>query len=208
MITGFIAKKLDMQNVYLADGKRIAVTRLIASPLKITSVRTTDKHGYSAVQIAFGNKKNQPAGVSALLKKLKLDISPRKFKEFRLTTEQVPEVGADITFESVFNNGEKIKATAVSKGRGFAGVIKRYGFQRQPVTGGQSDRTRAPGAIGAQTPGKVLKGKKMPGHYGNSTTSVSNLKIHSYNPETHELLLTGSIPGPRNSWVTISKINS
>lgn len=205
MINGYIAQKGQMTNVFTADGKRIAVTKCKVKPLVVTQIKNLDKDGYQAVQVAFGTKKRLDNATSKKLTKLKLDISPQKFQEFDLTSENIPEVGSEITVDSVLTVGENVDVIAVSKGHGFAGVIKRYGFQRQPVSGGQSDRVRAPGSIGAQTPGKVIKGKKMPGHYGNVKKNISNLKIIAINPELNEILISGSIPGHLNSWVTIKK---
>ena len=136
--------------------------------------------------------------------KLKLEISPSNFQEFDLTSDQIPEVGTDIAFDTVFTVGEEVDITGISKGRGFAGVIKRHGFKKQPIKNA-SDRIRAPGSIGAQTPSKVVKGKKMPGHYGVETVTVSGLEVFSINPETKEILIKGSVPGSFNSWVTIKK---
>ena len=206
MISGFIAKKGPMTNVYSNKGKQITVTKLIVKPLVITQIKSLDKDGYKAVQVAFGNKKRLDQSISKKVKKLKLNILPQKFKEFDLISDNDLVAGSQITVDNVFTLGEIVKVTGTSKGHGFSGVIKRYGFQRQPVSGGQSDRVRAPGAIGAQTPGKVIKGKKMPGHYGNVTQTVSNLKIISINPEANELLISGSVPGAINSWVTIKKL--
>lgn len=194
-----------MTSLFLEDGKRIAVTKCIASPLKVTQIKTSEKDGYKAVQVAFGNKKNIDKPTSTKLSKLNLDIKPKNFKEFDITADASLEVGNDISIDSVFAVGDIISATGTSKGHGFAGVIKRHGFHRQPVTGGQSDRTRAPGSIGAQTPSKVVRGKKMPGHYGNKTKTVSNLKVVSVNKDKNEIIISGPIPGHFNSWVTISK---
>ncbi|HOZ80861.1 MAG TPA: 50S ribosomal protein L3 [Candidatus Woesebacteria bacterium] len=205
MINGFIAKKISNASVYTEDGRRIQVTRCSVQPLTVTQVKTKDKDGYQAVQFAYGTKKSLDKAVSGKMSKLKLELKPQKFVEFDLTTETIPEVGSQVTFDSVLAVGDKVKVTGISKGKGFAGVIKRYNFQRQPVSGGQSDRVRAPGAIGAQTPGKVLKGKKMPGHMGNEKVSILKLKVYAYNPESKELLITGSIPGPTKSWFTIFK---
>ena len=205
MISGFIAKKGLMTSVFTQDGKRIGVTRLIAAPLKVTQIKTLAKDGYDAIQTAYGSRKRTDKAVSSKISKLKLDITPKGFKEFEVVKDQVLEIGKDITVSSVFTIGDTVKVTGVTKGHGFAGVIKRHGFQRQPVTGGQSDRVRAPGAVGAQTPGKILKGKKMPGHFGNVQKSVLNLKVVSINPDTSEITLSGSTPGSYNSWVVISK---
>jgi large subunit ribosomal protein L3 len=160
MISGFIVKKGQMTQIYTENGKRIAVTRCTAAPLKVTQIKTTDKDGYQAIQFAYGSKKNQDKPTSDKLKKIKVEISPKGFVEFKPLADTSLEVGADLSFDSVFQVGDKVDVTGISKGRGFAGVIKRHGFQRQPVTGGQSDRTRAPGAIGAQTPEKFSKVKK------------------------------------------------
>jgi large subunit ribosomal protein L3 len=175
--------------------------------LVVTQIKTTDKDGYQAVQIAYGTKKNLDQATAKKISKLKLNIKPQHFAEFDLTTNTVPEIGAQIKVDSVLTAGDNVSVVGVSKGHGFAGVIKRWGFQRQPVTGGQSDRVRAPGAIGAQTPGKVVKGKKMPGHYGNKVKNIKNLKVISVNPNTNEILISGSVPGHLNSWLTIQKTN-
>jgi len=183
MISGFLVKKGHMTSVYTEDGKRIAVTKCVASPLKVTQIKTTEKDGYNSIQVLFGSKKR---------------------KEFNLTSDQTPEIGASVTIDSVFTQNDLIDATGISKGRGFAGVVKRHGFKKQPLLGA-SNYVRHPGSIGAQTPGKVVKGKKMPGHMGNTTKTVSHLKIVSINPETNEVFISGSVPGSINSWVVLSK---
>lgn len=204
MISGFLVKKGQMTSVFTPDGKRVAVTKCRALPLKVTQVKNLEKDGYQSVQIAFDSKKRLDKATEGKISKLKLDIKPRFFQEFKLTSDQVPEIGSDITIESVFQNGEKIDVTGISKGRGFAGVVKRHGFKKQPLLGA-SNYVRRPGSIGAQTPGKVVKGKKMPGHYGVETTTTVGLEIFSINPETHEVLIKGSVPGSINSWVTLKK---
>jgi len=204
MISGFLVKKGQMTSVFTEDGKRIAVTKCRALPLKVTQIKNIEKDGYNSVQIAFDSKKRLDKATEGKISKLKLDIKPRFFQEFKLTSDQIPEVGSDIAIESVFQNGEKIDVTGISKGRGFAGVVKRHGFKKQPLLGA-SNYVRRPGSIGAQTPGKVVKGKKMPGHYGVETTTSVGLEIFSINPETNEVLIKGSVPGSLNSWVTLKK---
>ncbi len=184
MISGFVAQKVQMISTYLDSGARIAATRCHYHELVVSQVKSIDKDCYASLQVAFDGHK----------------------KEFKLTTDVSPKVGEKIALNSVFQVGDKIKVTGITKGRGFAGVIKRYGFHRQPVSGGQSDRVRAPGSIGAQTPGKVVKGKKMPGHYGSATKTISNLQILAIDPKSNELLINGPIPGHRRSWVTIHKL--
>ncbi len=186
MISGFIVKKGQMTSIFTQDGKRIAVTKCFALPLTVTQIKNEEKDGYSAIQ----TKTTFP----------KLN----KIKEFNLITDQTPEVGSSISIDTVFAVGDNVDITGISKGRGFAGVIKRHGFKKQPILG-SSDRVRHPGSIGAQTPSKVVRGKKMPGHMGNVNKTVENLKIISINPETNEILINGSIPGHFNSWITITK---
>lgn len=185
MISGFILKKGQMTSIYTEDGKRIAVTKCIAQPLTVVRIKNTEKDGYQAIQMSYNGAK--------------------KKKEFNLTSDQIPEIGSNITFDSIFTVGENVDITGVSKGRGFAGVIKRHGFKKQPIRG-SSDRVRHPGSIGAQTPAKVVRGKKMPGHMGNTNKTIENLKIIAINPENNEILISGSVPGSFNSWVTIKKI--
>jgi len=206
MISGYIVKKGEMTSIFTEKGKKISVTKCLALPLTVTQIKTLEKDTYSAIQFAIGQKKRLDSAVSKKLAKIKIDLKPSRFIEFKpLSLEELPKVGDQVTFDSVFAINDSVSVSGTSKGRGFAGVIKRHGFRRQPVTGGQSDRTRAPGSIGAQTPGKVIKGKKMPGHYGNHTTSVLNLKVVSYNPENHQVLISGSVPGHINSWIVINK---
>ena len=205
MISGFIVKKGQMARIFSEKGKSVVVTKCIATPLTVTQIKTKEKDGYQSVQFAYGNRKNLKQPVSKKLDKLKIKLSPKGFVEFKALPDSVLEVGTEVSLDSVFKVDDIIKVTGISKGRGFAGVIKRHGFQRQPVTGGQSDRTRAPGSIGAQTPGKVLKGKKMPGHYGNVNKTVIGLKIIAINKDKKEILVSGSVPGSINSWIIINK---
>lgn len=204
MISGFLVKKGQMTSVYTEDGKRIAVTKCVAQPLKVTQVKSVEKDGYQSIQVAYGAKKHLDQATESKLSKINLDIKPQSFKEFSLTSDQPVEVGSDIAIESVFTAGDIIDVTGISKGHGFAGVVKRHGFKKQPLLGA-SNYVRHPGSIGAQTPGKVVKGKKMPGHFGVDTVTVSGLQIFSINPDTKEILIKGSVPGSFNSWVTLKK---
>lgn len=204
MISGFLVKKGKMTSIYTPDGKRVGVTKCVALPLKVTQIKTSQKDGYQSVQVAYGSKKRLNKAVAGKISKIKLDIKPQFFQEFKLISDQVPEVGSEITIESVFNNGDIVDVTGTSKGRGYAGVVKRHGFKKQPLLGA-SNYVRRPGSIGAQTPSKVVKGKKMPGHFGVDTVTVSNLEIFSTNPETKEIFVKGSIPGSYNSWVILKK---
>jgi len=184
MISGFLTQKKYMTSIFADDGKRVGVTVLEAKPLIVNRLRTKEKDGYEAIQ---------------------LKSHKDKLIEFKAIVDDLPKLKTEITIDSVFAPGDKVSATSKSKGRGFAGVIKRWGFHRQPVSGGASDRVRAPGSIGAQTPGKVIKGKKMPGHYGNATATVANLKVFKIDKDQNLLYISGAVPGHINSWVVISK---
>lgn len=205
MISGFIVKKGGMTSIYTPQGVRVGVTQCICAPLKVTQIKTVEKDGYQAVQVAYGAKKKLDKATEAKMAKIKADIKPQHFQEFELTAETAPEISSDISIESVLNVGDSIQASGVTKGRGFAGVIKRHHFQRQPVSGGQSDRVRAPGAIGAQTPGKVVRGKKMPGHMGNKIKTITGLTVFSIDKDNQTINISGSIPGVINSWLVLTK---
>jgi len=204
MISGFLVKKGQMTSVYTPDGKRVGVTKCVALPLTVTQIKTVDKDGYQSIQIAYGSKKKVDKAISGKMSKISLDIKPRFFKELKLTSDQIPQIGSEITIDSIFKPGDIVDVTGTSKGHGYAGVVKRHGFKKQPLLGA-SNYVRRPGSIGAQTPGKVVKGKKMPGHFGVDTVTISSLEVFSINPETKEILIKGSIPGSFNSWVTLQK---
>lgn len=193
-----------MTSIFDEKGNRVAVTICQAKPLTVTQIKNLEKDKYEAVQVAFGDKKNINSAVSGKLKKNKLDIKPKNFKEFKKTSEEELTVGSQIAIDSVFAKDEIISVTGISKGKGYAGVIKKHGFKKQPIRG-SSNYVRHPGAIGAQTPSKVVKGKKMPGHMGNISKTISGLKIFDIKKDTNEILICGSIPGAYNSWITISK---
>lgn len=208
MISGFIVKKGLMTSMYTEDGKRIAVTQCTAQPLIVTQVKTIEKDGYQAVQVAYGVKKNIDKATGSKLNKLGVEVHPLAFKEFKITSsEQIPEVGKTIAIDEVFTVGEIVDVSGTTKGRGFAGVIKRHGFHKQPIKN-SSDRVRAPGSIGAQTPSKVVKGKRMPGHYGNEIQTMENLKVIAIDKDTNQITISGSFPGHLMSWVMISKTHN
>ncbi len=201
---GLIGKKVGMTQLFDDSGKAIPVTVIKAGPCYVTQVRTVEKDGYSAVQLGFEETKTQRLTGGELGHLKKNDLPPLKYlKEFR-TDEEVEE-GQALTVE-VFAEGERVDVVGKSKGRGFAGVVKRYGFSGGPKTHGQSDRHRAPGSIGAgSTPGRVFKGKRMPGRMGNDTVTAQNLEISRIDPENNIIAVRGSVPGPKNGLVVIKE---
>jgi len=201
---GLIGKKVGMTQLFDDSGKAIPVTVIEAGPCYVTQVRTLDQDGYKAVQLGFEETKTQrlSGGELGHLKKNELPAL-RFLREFR-TSEELEE-GQTLTVE-VFEEGERVDVVGRSKGRGFAGVVKRWGFSGGPKTHGQSDRQRAPGSIGAgSTPGRVFKGKKMPGRMGNDTVTSQNLLISRIDPENNIIAVRGSVPGPKNGLVIIKE---
>jgi large subunit ribosomal protein L3 len=163
-----------------------------------------DHDGYSAVQLGFEETKTKRLSGGELGHLKKNELPPlRILREFR--TDEELEEGQTLTVE-VFEEGERVDIVGKSKGRGFAGVVKRYGFSGGPKTHGQSDRHRAPGSIGAgSTPGRVFKGKRMPGRMGNDTVTSQNLLISRIDPENNIIAVRGSVPGPKNGLVIIKE---
>ena len=191
-----------MTQRFSEDGTLHAVTVIQAGPCTVVQVKTPDRDGYQAVQIGFDKAKRLNKPKQGHLKNL---------GEFRHLREVISkdisgiEEGATIDV-SIFEAGEKVDVIGKSKGKGFAGVVKRYHFAGGPKTHGQSDRHRAPGSVGAgTTPGRVTKGFKMAGHMGNEWVTSKNLVVMETDPERNLLLLRGAVPGPQNGLVLIKK---
>lgn len=206
-MNAILAQKGSMRTYFESDGKAIPVTELLAGPCVVTAIRSKDKNGYSGLQIGFGTKKkNISKPISALFAKLGIKEIPRVVKEIRVENIEGFQIGQEIKVSDTLKEGDLISATGISKGKGFAGVVKRWHFKGGPKTHGQSDRQRAPGSIGSTTtPGRVLKGKKMAGKMGQRRFTVKNLKIIKIDPEKNIVLLKGAIPGNKGSVVTLQK---
>lgn len=202
MVPGIIGKKVGMTQVFRDNGKMEAVTVIEAGPCTITQVKSTGKEGYSAVQLGFGNARKISKAEQGHTKEL------GKFKylrEFRVADPASVKVGDKVDV-SAFQAGEVVNVCGISKGKGFAGVVKRHHFKGGKKTHGQSDRTRAPGAIGSTTtPGHVLKGMRMAGHMGDERVTVRRLEVIKSDPEKNLLLVKGAVPGARNGLLIISK---
>ena len=203
---GMIGKKVGMTQVFDEQGNVIPVTVIQAGPCYVTQVRNSDRDGYTAVQLGYGETK--PArltkGQLGHLGKQQLPAL-RYLREFRLVDDKAVDVeeGAEIKVD-VFERGERVDVIGQSKGRGFQGGIKRHGFNRQPKTHGASDRTRAPGSVGMRaTPGKTLKGQRMAGHMGDERVTSLNLEVVIVDPEKNLLAVKGSIPGAQGGIVMI-----
>lgn len=187
-----------MTQRFKEDGKVVPVTAVLAGPCFVSQVKTKEKDGYIAVQIGFGKKKKLSKSVSGHLKDLE---NFRYLREFRIKDGNF-ERGAKIE-STIFSPGDNISVTGISKGRGFAGVVKRHHFKGQPATRGTKDQVRMPGSIGAVWPQHVIKGTRMAGHMGDERVTVKNLEIVEVIPEKNILLIKGAVPGARNSLVII-----
>ena len=202
MLQGIIGKKLGMTQVFGGDGKAEVITAIEAGPCTVTQVKTVAEEGYNAAQLGFGQAKRLSSPQKGHLKELG---QFRHLREFRVDNAKAIKVGDKIDV-SLFQVGDLIDVTGVSKGKGFAGVVKRHHFAGGPKTHGQSDRHRAPGSIGATTsPGRVLKGTRMAGHMGNSRVTVRHLEIFETEPARNLLLVKGAVPGARNGLLLIRK---
>ncbi|MBU2008247.1 MAG: 50S ribosomal protein L3 [Chloroflexi bacterium] len=201
-LPGLIGRKLGMTQLFREDGAVIPVTAIEVGPCTVVQVKTREKEGYSAVQMGFGEKKRLTSPEKGHLKGLG---SFRHLREFRVGEGVGIEVGQKFDV-GLFKPGDIVDVTGTSKGKGFAGVVKRHHFSGGPKTHGQSDRHRAPGSIGsATTPGRVYKGKKMAGHMGNARVTVMGQEVVQADPARNLLLVRGAVPGHQNSLVLIQK---
>jgi large subunit ribosomal protein L3 len=206
MSSGIIGKKLGMAGLFSPEGKYLPVTAVQVGPCVITQIKTIAKDGYNALQLGFGDKKksrvNKP--MAGHFKK----SGERMFsilREFLVDNPDDYKLGQEISAD-LFNVGEVVNVTGKTKGRGFSGVIKRHGFHGGPKTHGSRSH-RVPGSIGCSAwPAKVVKGKKMPGQYGNDTKTVRNLEIIDIRPEEHLVLIKGPVPGHNAGFVKINKL--
>ncbi len=201
MIQSIIGKKLGMTQIFSDDGISEAVTAIEAGPCTVTQVKTTAKEGYNAVQVGFG----EPKRSKSRQRENKGLGQFKYFREFR--EDDIEAINVEDKFDvSLFKVGDLVDITGTSKGKGFAGVVKRYHFAGGPKTHGQSDRHRAPGSIGAGTsPGRVFKGMRMAGHMGNSRVTVRHLEILEVDPARNLLLVKGAVPGAKNGLLIIRK---
>jgi len=194
------------------EGRRVPVTKVMAGPCVVTQIKKEDKDGYWAVQLGFGEKriKNVTKPMQGHLRGvIKEQKAPRFLREIRLESEPTFKVGDIVSASEIFKVGDIIQVTGTSKGKGFAGVVKRWHFAGGPRTHGQSDRERAPGSIGqTTTPGRVLKGKKMAGRMGGERVTLKNLQIVSVNPETNEVEISGPVPGVTGGLLIVKKLSA
>ncbi len=206
-MTGLIGKKIGMTQVFGADGIVVPVTVIRTGPCVVVQKKETGRDGYNAVQIGFGNKKNQRVNKPEQGHMVKAGKGAfQVLREFRLQDVGQYEVGQEIKVSDIFKAGDRIDVSGTSKGRGFAGVIKRWNFSGFPASHGTHEYFRHGGAIGNRSyPGRVFKGKKMAGHLGNEKVSVQNLEVVGIRPEENMLLVKGAIPGAKRGILIIRR---
>ncbi len=205
---GIIGKKIGMTRLFTENGDSVAVTLIEAGPCTVTSHKTKEKDNYSALQLGFQEVPEKKLNKPQLGHFKKNDVSTFKImKEFRVNEEVMNDFspGAEVKVD-IFNPRDKIHVTGISKGKGFAGVIKRHNFHGKSSTHGTHESFRGTGSIGmCASPSKVQRGKKMPGQYGNDKVTVRNLTVYKIDGERNLLMVRGAIPGHRNSIVMIQK---
>jgi large subunit ribosomal protein L3 len=206
MLKGLIGKKVGMTQIFDEAGAAVPVTLIETGPCYVTQVRTNDNDGYSAVQLGFGETKPKRLTGGQLGHLKRNNLPPLRFlREFREKDPGVQE-GDMVTVEMVFNVGEVVDVVGTSKGKGFAGAVKRYHFAGGPATHGASDRVRAPGSRGSgTTPGRVYKGARGPGHMGNDRVTVHNLRVVLVDQERNLLGVRGAVPGAKGGLVLIKE---
>ena len=203
-MAGIIGRKIGMTRVFDDSGSQVPVTVVEAGPCPVTQIKTPESDGYAAVQLGFGVRKAKHASKAQVghASKAGLEGAPRLLREF--TQVDDVELGQELTVEQ-FEPGDRVRITGTSKGRGFQGVVKRYGFKGRPGGHGHPG-SRTPGSMGPGTdPSRVIKGKKLPGRMGGARTTIRNLQVVKVDGERNLLFIKGGIPGARDTFVLITK---
>jgi large subunit ribosomal protein L3 len=206
-MAGIIGKKIGMTSVFSVEGKNIPCTVIEAGPCVVTQVKTAETDGYEALQLAYGDKKDKHATKAEVGHFKKAGTAPkRKVVEFHNTYQEEFELGQEIDV-SIFNEKDYVDIIGVSKGKGFQGVVKRHNFRGvNDATHGQHNRLRAPGSIGASSwPSRVFKGMRMAGRDGGKTVTIENLEVVKVIPEKNVIVVKGSVPGAKGSYLIIRK---
>lgn len=198
---GILGRKVGMTQVFTTDGKLIPVTVVEVTPNTVMQVKTMETDGYSAIQLGVVDKKEKNATKQEVGHAKKANTTPKRFLKELRNIDGEYTIGQTLSAD-VFEAGEIVDVTGTSKGKGFQGVIKRHNQNRGPMAHG-SHYHRGPGSMGTMLPKRVLKGKKLPGHMGNETITIQNLQIVEVNVEENYILVSGNIPGPKNSLVLI-----
>ena len=208
---GIIGRKVGMTSVFGPDGQNIAVTVIEAGPCVVTHVKNEETDGYRAVQLAFGEKKEKNTTKALMGHFKKASTTPKRhlveFRDFRKEFEGIIELGKEIKVADIFAEGDFLDAVGISKGKGFQGVVKRHGFSGVGgQTHGQHNRLRAPGSMGnASFASRVIKGKRLAGRMGGDRVKLTNLKVVKIMADQNLILVSGSVPGAKNSTLILQK---
>jgi len=206
-MAGIIGRKLGMTQIFSDAGAAVPVTVIEAGPCPVVQIRSGEPDGYSALQLGFDAVRAERSTKPELghAQKAGLDYAPRTLREFRVASTDGYEVGQQLTVGQ-FQEGDRIRVTGTTKGRGFQGVVKRHGFRGRPGSHGHPKK-RNPGTLGPGTnPSRVIKGRKMPGHMGAAQQTVRNLRIERVDADRNLIYIRGAVPGARNSLVFIRKM--
>jgi len=206
-MAGIIGKKIGMTSVFSVEGKNVPCTVIEAGPCIVTQIKTEEKEGYNALQLAYGDKKEKKATKAEFGHFKKAGVTPkRKVVEFKNTFQEKFDLGEEVNV-SIFHENDYVDVVATSKGKGFQGVVKRHGFKGvNDATHGQHNRLRAPGSIGASSwPSRVFKGMRMAGRDGGKTVTIENLLVLKIIPEKNVIVVKGSVPGAKGSYIIIRK---
>lgn len=199
---GILGKKLGMTQVFREDGTVVPVTVIQAGPCVVMQKKTLENDGYEAIQLGFDDKKERRANRPEIGHAKKANTTPKRYiREIRGVDLDQYEVGQEIKVD-IFQSGEFVDVTGTTKGKGFQGAIKRHGFARGPMSHG-SKYHRGPGSLGAIDPMRVFKGRPLPGRMGNERRTIQRLEVIKVDPEQNLILIKGSVPGAKNSYVTI-----
>lgn len=199
---GILGRKLGMTQVFAKNGKLIPVTVVEVEPNVVTQIKTNETDGYEAIQLGFDTKREKLSNKAEKGHLAKANTAPKRFlKEIRGVDVSKYQIGQELTVE-VFEEGEVVDVTGISKGKGFQGVIKRYNQSRGPMGHG-SQYHRGVGSLGTMRPMRVFKGKKLPGHMGHETVTMQNLEVVAVMPEENVILIKGNVPGAKKSLVII-----
>lgn len=211
MINTLLGIKTNQTQKFLENGRRIPVTEIAVADNTVLQVKTLEKDAYAAVQLGLGIKKRPRKSLAGHAKKLGLTDAPKVIKEVRIAgndaEEELIKTGDAISVDAVLKPGDIVSVTGTSKGKGFAGVVKRHGFGGGPKTHGQSDRHRAPGSIGqGTTPGRVYKGKRMAGRMGSEKVTVANLTVVDVDAENKKVYVSGLVPGVKKGLLIVTRV--
>lgn len=202
MTKGILGKKLGMTQIFTEDGVAIPVTVVQAGPCVVMQKKTKENDGYEAIQLGFEDKKERRANKPEIGHAQKANTTPKRYiREIRGVDLDQYEVGQEVKVD-IFQSGEYVDVTGISKGKGFQGAIKRHGFSRGPMSHG-SKYHRGPGSLGAVDPARVFKGRPLPGRMGGERVTIQRLEVIKVDPERNLMLIKGSIPGAKNSYVTV-----